>query len=68
MPTTNHNIRKKSSLPILINISVPSKLWLTAMVESITISTMARISSRISTLITRPANCFFNRPKSLNAL
>lgn len=55
-------------MAMLPSISVPSKLWLTAIVESITINTMARISSRISTLSTSPVNCFLRIPKSSNAL
>ena len=68
IPTTNQSIKKNSSLAMLPSISVPSKLWLTAIVESITINTMARISSRISTLSTSPVNCFLRIPKSSNAL
>ena len=56
MPTTNHKIRKNTSFRILPTISIPSKFLLTAIVESITISTMARISSIIRILNTSPVN------------
>ena len=50
------------------SISVPSKLWLTAIVESITINTMARISSRISTLSTSPRELFLAHPQIIKRL
>ena len=53
---------------MLSSISVPSKLLLTAIVESITISTIARISSNIRILSTNPVNCFLRSPRSSNAL
>ena len=68
MPTTNHRKRKNISLATLSSICPPSKLWRTAMVLSITIRTMAKISSKMSTLSTSPVNCFLRRPRSSNAL
>ena len=68
MPTTSHSTRKK---PIFItepSICPPSGLLPLAMALSITIMTMARISSRISTDITMPANCCCRKPKSSKAL
>ena len=68
MPTTNHSTRKK---PIFITepiISPPSGLAPLANADSITIITMARTSSRMSTLITGPANFCCLSPISLNAL
>ena len=52
IPTTNHKIKKNPSLPMLSSKSKPSTLLLTAIVESNTISTIARISSSMRMLIT----------------
>ncbi len=68
IPTTNQSIRKK---PIFItdpSICPPSGLLPLAIADSITIITMARMSSKISTDITSPANCCWRSPRSLNAL
>ena len=55
IPTTNHNTRKKPILSTLLSIIPPLGFLPEAMAASITIITMARISSRMSTLITMPA-------------
>ena len=68
MPTTSQSIRKKPILAIEPSISPPSGLLPLAIALSITIITMARISSKISTLMTSPANCCCRNPKSSNAL
>ena len=68
MPTTNHNTRKKPNCRMELSICVPSNSLLTARVESITISTMASISSMMSTLSTRLANLSFLTPISSKAL
>lgn len=68
MPVTNHSTRKKPIFSTLCSICEPSGLLPPAMAESITIMTMARISSRMSTLITMPANCCWRRPISSKAL
>ena len=68
MPTTNHRIRKNNNLAMLSSICVPSKLWRTAIVDSITIKTMAKMSSKIKTLSTNPVNFFLRKPKSSKAL
>ena len=68
IPTTSQRMRKK---PIFItepSICPPSGLFPLAMALSITIITMARISSSMSTLITIPANCCSRRPRSSKAL
>ena len=68
MPTTNHRMRKKpmrSTLPI---ISPPSGLLPLATADSITIITIARTSSNISTLITSEAKCCCRSPMSSKAL
>ena len=57
MPTTSHNTRKKPILTTDPSICPPSGLFPLAIALSITIITMARMSSRMSTDITRPANC-----------
>ena len=51
-----------------LSICEPSNSLLTASVESITMSTMARMSSIISTLSTSPAKRSFRSPMSSNAL
>ena len=56
MPTTNHSTRKKPILTTEPIISPPSGLLPLAMADSITIMTMASMSSRMSTLITGCAN------------
>ena len=68
MPTTNHSTRKNTSLRMLMSICEPWNCWLTASVESITISTMARMSSMMSTLSTRLAKRCCRRPMSSKAL
>ena len=67
-PTTNHSIRKKPIRIIELSISLPLGFPPSAMAPSITIITMARISSRMSTLITSPAKRCWVSPKSLKAL
>ena len=57
MPTTNHSTRKNPMRPTLPRSIMPPEAPPLAMAASITIMTMARISSRMSTLITRLANC-----------
>ena len=56
------------SFRILNTICIPSNCLLTANVESITISTMARISSMMSTLNTIPAKRCWRKPISSKAL
>ena len=68
MPTTSHSIRKKPILRMEPNIWLPSGLLPLAMADSMTIMTMAKISSRIRTDITNPANCCCRRPRSSKAL
>ena len=68
MPTTNQSTRKKPSCRTDMSICEPSNSLLTARVESITINTMARMSSIISTLSTRPAKRSFRSPMSSKAL
>ena len=68
MPTINHNTRKKPILSTDVNICSPSGLLPPAMAESITIITMARMSSRMSTLITMEANFCCRSPISSKAL
>ena len=63
-PTTNQSIKKKPNRSNPAINSSPSILWLTAKVDSITINTMASMSSRISTLSTIPANFFCKTPRS----
>ena len=68
MPTTNQSTRKKMIFRMLPNIWLPSGFEPLAMADSITIITMARMSSRISTDMTSPANCCCRSPKSSKAL
>ena len=68
MPTRIHRTRKNTSLPTDITSSRPSKLLDTATVDRTTISTTARMSSRMRMDMTRPANCFFASPRSSKAL
>ena len=68
IPTVNHKTRKKPNCKMEPSICVPSNSLVTASVESITISTMANMSSRMSTLSTRPAKRFFRSPISSKAL
>ena len=68
MPTTNHNTKKKAIFTTEPNICPLSGLLPEAMALSITIITIARMSSRISTDITRLANCCWRSPKSSKAL
>ena len=68
MPTTNHSMRKKAIRMTLPSISPPSGLLPCATDDSITIMTMARMSSSMSTLMTSPANCCCRSPISSNAL
>ena len=63
-PTTNQSTKKKPNRSNPAASSSPSMLWLTAKVDSITISTMAKMSSKIRTLSTIPANFFCKMPKS----
>ena len=56
MPTTSHSTRKNAIFSTDCSIWPPSTLP-PAIADSITIITMARISSRISTDITSEANC-----------
>ena len=67
-PTTNHKIRKKPILNREPSICSPSGLLPDAIAESITIITIARMSSRISTLITSPAKRCCRNPMSSKAL
>ena len=68
IPTTSHSTRKKMIFQMLPSISPPPRSFPLAMALSSTIITMARMSSSISTLITRPANCCWRSPRSSNAL
>ena len=68
IPTTSHSTRKNTIFITLPNISPPPSCSPLAMALSSTIITIARISSRMSTLITRLANCCWRSPKSSNAL
>lgn len=68
MPTTNQSTRKNTSFNILPTICWPSNCWLTANVESTTMSTMARISSIMSTLSTILAKRCCRKPISSKAL
>ena len=68
MPITNQRIRKKPILRIEPNIFPPSGFPPEATAASITINTIARISSRIRTLITMPVKRCWRNPKSSNAL
>ena len=67
-PTTNHSTRKKTMSMRLLNMlpsALPPPL---AMVVSMTIMTMARMSSSMSTLMTSDENCCCLSPRSSNAL
>ena len=68
MPTTNHKMRMKPSRRTLISIIPPSGLLPLAMVDSMTIMTMASTSSKMSTLITSEANRCWRSPMSSKAL
>ena len=68
MPTTNQRMRKNTILAMLPTICSPSAPLPTAIADSITIMTIASMSSRMSTLITEPVNFCCLRPMSLNAL
>ena len=68
MPTTNHKTRKNPMRTTLPSICPPSRLAPDANAESITIITMASMSSRMSTLITMPAKRCCRSPRSSNAL
>ena len=68
MPTTSHTVRKKPILTTEATICSPSGLAPVAKAESITIMTMAMMSSRMSTLITSPANFCCLSPRSSKAL
>ena len=68
MPTTNHSMRKNTILTMLPSICPLSGLFPPAIAESSTIMTIASTSSRISTLITRPANVCCRSPRSSKAL
>ena len=68
MPTTNHKTRKKPILTREPSICPPSGLFPEAMALSMTIMTIARMSSSIRTDITSPANCCWRSPRSSNAL
>ena len=68
IPTINQSTKKKAILMTEPNICSPSGLLPPAMAESITIITIARISSRIKTLITMLANFCCRSPMSSNAL
>ena len=67
-PTTNHKTRKKPIFMMLPISCTPSGLFPLATVLSITIITMARISSKISTLITVEAKPCCVSPMSEKAL
>ena len=68
MPTTSQSTRKKTIFQTLPSISLPPNSFPLAMALNSTIMTMARMSSSISTLITRPANCCCRSPRSSKAL
>ena len=68
MPTTSQSTRKNTILHTLLSISPPPKFCPLAIALRSTIMTIARISSSISTLMTRPANCCWRRPISSKAL
>ena len=67
-PTTNHKMRKKPMRSTAPSICPPSGLLPLAMADSMTIITMASMSSRMSTLITKPAKCCCRSPVSSKAL
>ena len=68
MPTTSHSTRKKPIFTMDPSICPPSGLLPLAIALSMTIMTMARMSSSISTDITRLANCCCRSPRSSKAL
>ena len=68
MPTTNHSTRKKPIFMTTPIISPPSGLLPSAMADRTTIMTMARMSSRMRTLMTMPANFCWRSPMSSRAL
>ena len=68
MPTINHTPRKKPIFTTEASICPPSGLLPLAIADSITIITIARISSSISTLITIEANFWVRSRISSNAL
>ena len=68
MPTTNQRMRMKPSRRMLISSSLPPSDFPPAMVDSITIITIASTSSRMSTLITSDAKCCCRSPISSKAL
>ena len=68
MPTTNHNVRKNPMRTTDISIAPLSGLSPVAMADSMTIMTIARISSRISTLMTSDAKRCWRSPRSSKAL
>ena len=68
MPTTKQSTRKNPIFNSEVSICPPSGFCPEAMADNITIITIARISSRMSTLITIPANRCCCSPKSSNAL
>ena len=68
IPTTSHSIRKKPIRMTDCKSCPPPISEPLARALSITIMTMARISSSISTLITMPANCCWRNPRSSKAL
>ena len=68
MPTMNQRMRKKAILTIDSSICSPSGVLPPAIADSITIMTMAKMSSRIRTLMTMPANFCWRSPMSSNAL
>ena len=68
IPTTNHSTRKKRSLSRAITISPPANCWLTAIVESNTISTTASKSSTTRVPKTTFVKGIPFRPRSSKAL
>ena len=67
-PITNHKTRKNPIMSTLSNSCPPSGLFPLAIALSITIMTMARMSSRIRTLMTVEAKPCCKSPMSANAL
>ena len=68
MPTTKQKSRNSPSFTTLPSSSMPSTVWLTAMVESRTISRTAKRSSTTRMPNTTPAKCWSRRPMSSKAL
>ena len=68
MPTTNHSTRKNTMLTTLPSSWLPLMASSPATAERSTIITMARMSSRMSTLITIWAKACCRRPMSSKAL